>query len=121
MSHNQNADTAEFEIFLPDWNGQPAQQTPPVFIDFGALSHPGRVRQNNEDHFLIFRLNRTFDTLLSNLPAGQLPTHFSQEAYSMVVADGMGGMAAGEVASSLAIRAGVNILLNDGRWTFHID
>src|SRR5438045_3789524 len=29
--------------------------TPPVRVDFGALSHPGKVRPHNEDHYAVVR------------------------------------------------------------------
>jgi protein phosphatase len=55
----------------------------------------GKVRQNNEDSLLI-----------SNEPVGVLPNLF-------VVADGMGGHKAGEVASSLAIKYCCEYLTNN--------
>ena len=92
-----------------------------VRVDFGAISDVGKVRPNNEDHFRIARTSRTMETLMSNLPPGQVPDYFEDVAYSMVVADGMGGEAAGEVASMMAITIGVNLRLNDVKWNLKIN
>ena len=92
-----------------------------VRVDFGAISDVGKVRTNNEDHFRIARISRTMETLMSNLPPGQVPDYFEDVAYGMVVADGMGGEAAGEVASMMAITIGVNLRLNDVKWNLKIN
>src|ERR1700675_3706659 len=68
-----------------------------------GLSHPGKVRRNNEDHFIIARFDRTMRMLLSNLPEGDLPRRYSETVYGMLVADGVGGAVAGEIASRTAI------------------
>ncbi len=60
-----------------------------VHVNNGALTHPGQVRTSNEDAFLV-------------------------EGHLFVVADGMGGHNAGEVASEMAVeslrRAAANIV-----------
>ena len=73
-----------------------------VRVEFGALSHPGLVRENNEDHYLVVHRRRVRDVLLSNLPVERL-NQAEQEAYSLLVADGIGGHAFGELASFLAL------------------
>jgi protein phosphatase len=87
-----------------------------VQVDLAALSHQGNVRANNEDHYLVVRGERALHRLLTNLPPGQIPEHFNEVVYGMLVADGMGGAAAGEVASSLAITTLVNLVLNTPCW-----
>jgi protein phosphatase len=87
-----------------------------VEVDLGARTHPGNVRPNNEDHFLAGRFGRSMVTLRTNLTAAEVPGRFEETGYAFVVADGMGGAAAGEVASSLAITTGVNLALNSPRW-----
>jgi serine/threonine protein phosphatase PrpC len=74
-----------------------------VKVDFGAVTHAGKVRKNNEDHYLVGRLGRSLEPLITNMPVGQLPEHLAEYGYGMLVADGMGGAAAGEVASHMAI------------------
>lgn len=94
---------------------------PIVRVVFAAHSHPGKVRGNNEDHYLIARLGRTFEAVSTNMLEGTLPGFVDEVAYGMVVADGMGGMAAGEKASQLAIQTGVALVLNSPMWTTRID
>ena len=84
----------------------PMLRPPRVSVECHGQTHPGKVRQNNEDHYLIARMSRTFRSLDTNMPEGGLPAPVDDVAYGMVVADGMGGMAAGEKASQLAIRTG---------------
>ena len=92
-----------------------------VRIDVSALSHPGRVRPNNEDQFLVTRLVRSMETMLSSLQPGDVPERADEVNYAMVVADGMGGHAAGEVASRLAISALITLVLDVPDWFFGVD
>ncbi len=87
-----------------------------VNIEFGAATHPGRVRANNEDSYLIARASRNFETLLTNLHPGEIPQWSEERAYALAVADGMGGCAAGEVASHLALRTVVEHVLRTADW-----
>src|SRR5262249_32622936 len=87
-----------------------------VRIDVAALSHRGHVRPDNEDHFFVTRLGRTLETLTTSLPQGAVPSLAEEVNYVMMVADGMGGHAGGEVASRMAISALVSIALELPDW-----
>lgn len=56
-----------------------------VRVDVSALSHAGYQRANNEDHYLVTRLGRTLQTLMTSLPAGEVPECTEEVNYVMVV------------------------------------
>jgi protein phosphatase len=117
MNAGHNVDTDKYPIpTAPAGVHPPRVASSAVRVDLAALSHPGRVRPNNEDHFLVVRLNRGLQTVLTNLPEGLLPLQAEEVGYGMVVTDGMGGMAAGEVASRSAIRTLINLALATPDW-----
>ena len=117
MEHRHGSDKAEYTLPPP-----PAQVLPPadisakVQVDVAALSDQGKVRKNNEDHFLVSRVERSLETVATNLPKGAVPQKFTEVGYGMLVADGMGGHRAGEIASRLAISTFVNLVLQTPEW-----
>jgi protein phosphatase len=73
-------------------------------IDLHAITHPGLVRQENQDHFLICQLKEQMDVWLTSLPEiGMMPVDSERLAFLMMVADGVGGGAGGEAASRSAL------------------
>ena len=92
-----------------------------VGVDFGVLTHVGKVRENNEDHHLVARLGRIFEPLETNVPPDAFPPYLGELGYALVVADGMGGAAAGEVASRMAISLFINLVIETGKWGRRID
>jgi serine/threonine protein phosphatase PrpC len=92
-----------------------------VEIDVDARSHRGHHRPNNEDHFFVTRLSRALQTMITSLPAEDVPAHSEEVNYVMVVADGMGGHAAGEIASRMAISTLVSLALDVPDWIFKVD
>jgi len=117
MNAGHNLDTDEYPISTSPTDGPPPRvASATVRADLAGLSDVGRVRPNNEDHFLVVRFDRALQTLLTNLPEGLVPPRAEEVGYGMVVADGMGGMAAGEVASRSAIRTLINLALATPDW-----
>ncbi|MDE2508447.1 MAG: serine/threonine-protein phosphatase [Planctomycetota bacterium] len=99
-----------------------SQVTPPGYhVDVAGRSHPGKLRARNEDHFGVMRVSRRLEMVQTNLPRGEVPLHFEEYGYVLVIADGMGGMAAGQQASRLALRTGIEVVLESSRWSFRID
>ena len=64
-----------------------------------AARTPAGCGRNNEDNFHVVRFGRYLRTVLSSLPAGEAPEEEDPPGYGFAVADGVGGHAAGEVAS----------------------
>jgi protein phosphatase len=89
--------------------------------DVSGLSHPGKVRERNEDHFIVSRIGRYLETVLTTLPAGEVPQRAEETGYAMIVADGMGGHAGGELASRMAISGLVKLVLAMPDWIFRLD
>ncbi|MGI9444565.1 MAG: PP2C family protein-serine/threonine phosphatase [Rubripirellula sp.] len=88
-------------------------------LTFG-LSDCGRVREANQDQFLIAELVKSMLVSATTLELGErVFGHVQGEI--LLVADGMGGHAAGEQASQLAISHLVHRLLNSVHWFFHGD
>lgn len=74
-------------------------------IDVYGLTHPGKVREANLDHFLLCSLHRQIVLHRTSLPdVGDLPLGGERLAFLAMVADGVGDDARGEEASRLAIR-----------------
>ena len=74
-------------------------------IDAYGLTHTGRVREANMDHFLLCSLHRQVVLHRTSLPdIGELPLHNERLAFLAMVADGVGSNAKGEEASRLAIQ-----------------
>lgn len=92
-----------------------------VDVQFGAVSDAGKKRDNNEDAYLIFRTGRFWERISTSLRDGDLPNRFDENAYAMIVADGMGGVEGGELASSMALRVCVNLILNAPQWALKLD
>lgn len=83
-------------------DASPPMPRPRCLVHSFGLTDPGRVRPTNEDHFLIGELARILWVRQSSLP--QQPTHHGQSrGHIFLVADGMGGHQAGEVASALTV------------------
>lgn len=105
------------------------QESPPIDcatsalvvpVQIGAASHVGKVRQNNEDQYAVIRRRRSREALMTSLPSGVLFEN-EEEAYILLVADGMGGAAFGEVASELALRTIWELEASMASWPDKVD
>src|SRR3954449_7271963 len=98
MNPDELPDTREYLLPPPGPATPGRRPSASVQADLAGQSHQGKVRPNNEDHFLIVCFSRSLRTLSTNLPNDHAPPDHEEMGYGLVVADGMGGMAAGEAA-----------------------
>lgn len=79
---------------------------PAVVADFFGATDVGKVRKGNEDQFLVATLERSLFIEGSSLPA-EAGTRLTDtpQGRLLIVADGMGGHGAGELASAVATDA----------------
>ena len=89
-----------------------------IDVDVCAMSNQGYARENNEDHFLVVRVGRNLETVFSNLFENRPGDRFEETSYGMIVADGVGGELAGEVASDEAILGLLSLALRTPDWQF---
>ncbi len=117
-------ETAEYEFLISPSALESGQQKPvssSVRLEIGAVSDRGKVRAKNEDHFLVAQVTRKQEILMTNVPQDYIPALPGEDGYTMIVADGMGGMAAGEVASRLVITTGLKLFQKSPKWGFKIN
>jgi protein phosphatase len=103
---------------------EPDEFPPPsatVQVAFGASSRPGTGRAVNTDHFVVLRLGRNQETLLTSLPDEVITSRFEEYGYAMIVADGVGATSAGERASHLAIATLVYLIRHFAKWNLRVD
>lgn len=105
--------------------GRPAPTDGPsttaVRFDVAGLSDKGAIRDENQDHFMVVRTGRSFETLATSLPAGNVPALSEDRGLLTMVADGMGGQAAGEVASRTVLVTLTNLILEHPEWILKVD
>lgn len=93
----------------------------PASVDVAALSHTGAVRANNEDSYVVFRLGRYLEPIASNVPVAELPPRSEDVAWLTMIADGVGGHQAGEVASRTALTTAQQLIQRSPQWAMRLD
>jgi protein phosphatase len=75
-------------------------------IDVHGLTHAGKVRAENQDHFLLASIHKRVQVLATNLGTQEhLPSGEQRVAFIAMVADGVGGEEGGAEASATALEA----------------
>jgi len=97
--------------------GRPADHE----LDLFGLTHPGKVRPENQDHFLLGTVHPQVIIHGTNLPDQEhIPLRGQRLATIMLVADGVGGGVAGREASKLAVQTVTRYITNTMR-CYHKD
>jgi serine/threonine protein phosphatase PrpC len=89
----------------------PISPRPPFKVQSYGLSDRGQIRKSNEDCFVIAELARTLQVHHTNLSQSKA-TFSCHRGHVFLVADGVGGSQAGEVASGLTVKTIEEFLLN---------
>src|SRR5262249_3122005 len=90
------------------------QHTPLAMGSFG-MTDAGKVRPTNQDQFIIAGLRKALQVQRTSLPAPKVQ-YSSDQSHLFIVADGMGGHAAGQHASALAIDSVEAFILDTFQW-----
>lgn len=87
-----------------------------------GATHIGKVRKDNQDQFLIADLNKSMHIYQTSLGLDHQARLFGgSQGKLLLVADGMGGHASGERASTLAVDCIASYLLTTMCWFFRLD
>jgi protein phosphatase len=88
-----------------------------MFVELHAQTDVGRVRQGNEDNFLVLdlasRASWSGSDGLPEPPEGIRRFEVGREGLVLIVSDGMGGALAGDVASRMAVESVREMLTED--------
>lgn len=91
-------------------------------IDVWGLTHPGLVRKDNQDNYLLASLHKRLDIHGTSL-VGLHPTESGEDrlAFIGVVADGVGGSEQGEAASRVAVETAMEYIAHSMRCYYGAD
>ena len=88
---------------------------PPLIVEACGRTDRGRMRENNEDQFVVAELAKILRVDQTSLP-GPDEKASANRAHLFLVADGMGGYAGGEVASRIVASTVEEWLLDSLKW-----
>jgi protein phosphatase len=100
------------DLAIPD-------RRPRVHVAIGGGTHPGHERRRNEDQYLIAKLAKAMRICASSLPQAETTRFSDEEGYLLIVADGMGGTAGGQEASTMAVQTVESFILDAIKWFLH--
>jgi len=120
MSSLESPSTQSIDV--PGTGPIPGQELPQtVRVEFAGMTDKGKVRNKNEDHFMVARMAKSMTVCATSLPDAEGTRLSEQEGYLMIVADGMGGAAAGERASAVAVQSVERYVLDTLKWFLHLE
>src|SRR5262245_58488000 len=91
-------------------------------MDAYGLTDVGRRRSTNEDQFLVADLNKSLRVQGTNLHIDDKTRIYGgSQGKLLIVADGMGGEAEGERASTIAVDQVATYVLNSLGWCFRLE
>ena len=114
---------------LPNqFNGMPTRRmiepASPVYRDlifeWGGLSHGGAKYAVNEDCFFLGRFDRSLEPILTNLQHSPASGWQHTVGYVTIVADGMGGLGVGELASQASVATLLDLVLETPDWIMRV-
>jgi protein phosphatase len=120
---NAEDDLNETVEFLVDTLEDPFLADPgaSMAIDVAAATHEGRVRLRNEDHYVVIRFRRSLENICTNLVRDAERGNYDLTGYGLLVADGLGSMAGGEVASRMALTKLIELIVETPDWIMGLD
>jgi protein phosphatase len=91
-------------------------------MDCFGMTDPGLKRPTNQDHFLIADLSKSMRVHATSLTLDSgTRVYGGSQGKLLLVADGMGGEAAGERASTMAVDQLTTYVLNSLAWFFRLE
>ena len=92
---------------------------PPAAIECAGSTHVGKQRTINQDQFLVADLHKNMHVKISSDASMSEQLFGETLGKLLLVADGIGGNKAGEVASLMAMQTMAQFLLNSMHWLFN--
>ena len=85
-------------------------------IDIYGITHQGKVRKDNQDHFLIASVHRRLNIIQTSLTeAARVPMADDRVAFLAMVADGVGGGSGGQEASATALEVATEYVASSSK------